>query len=248
MRTPPSPCWLSTATTPASDAAAVPDSELIGTEVLAGFQFDDDNETRKVAYKGVKRYVRLTVTPANNASAALLSAVAILGHPDLSPTPTRRSDELTSAFPLPPCHTGVVGAGWRHTTPEPDPCPPLPSKIPGLLRAAWPGSPQFRRPCPQGVPDQRTAPASTAAALADITQIGAGGGYSAGGYSLSGVTWSERLAPRNWSSLTRSSRPAGIDRAVSVRGDVQLIRDQPTRRADRLPRLRQRIDAGRRRA
>jgi len=70
-----------------SDAAAVPDSELIGTEVLAGFQFDDDNETRKVAYKGVKRYVRLTVTPANNASAALLSAVAILGHPDLSPTP-----------------------------------------------------------------------------------------------------------------------------------------------------------------
>ena len=33
-----------------SDAAAVPDSELIGTEVLAGFQFDDDNETRKVAY------------------------------------------------------------------------------------------------------------------------------------------------------------------------------------------------------
>lgn len=70
-----------------SDAAAVPDSELIGTEVLAGFQFDDDNETRKVAYKGVKRYVRLTVTPANNASAALLSAVAILGHPDLAPTP-----------------------------------------------------------------------------------------------------------------------------------------------------------------
>lgn len=70
-----------------SDAAAVPDAELIGTEVLAGFQFDDDNETRKVAYKGVKRYVRLTVTPANNASAALLSAVAILGHPDLSPTP-----------------------------------------------------------------------------------------------------------------------------------------------------------------
>lgn len=36
-----------------------------------------------------------------------------------------------------------------------------------------------------------TAPASTAAALADITQISAGGGYSAGGYSLSGVTWSE---------------------------------------------------------
>ena len=69
-----------------SDAAAVPDAELIGTEVLAGFQFDDDNETRKVGYKGSKRYVRLTITPANNASAALLCAVAVLGHPALSPT------------------------------------------------------------------------------------------------------------------------------------------------------------------
>lgn len=69
-----------------SDAAAVPDADLIGTEVLAGFQFDDDNETRKIAYKGFKRYVRLTITPVANASAALLSAVAILGHPGMSPT------------------------------------------------------------------------------------------------------------------------------------------------------------------
>lgn len=69
-----------------SDAAAVADSELIGTEVLAGFQYDDDNETRKIGYAGSKRYVRLTITPANNASAALLCAVAVLGHPALSPT------------------------------------------------------------------------------------------------------------------------------------------------------------------
>lgn len=69
-----------------SDAAAVADGDLIGTEVLAGFQFDDDNETRKIGYKGNKRYTRLTITPANNASAALLSAVAILGHPALAPT------------------------------------------------------------------------------------------------------------------------------------------------------------------
>lgn len=69
-----------------SDAAAVPDTELIGTEVLAGFQFDDDNETRKIGYLGIKRYVRLTITPANNASAAVLSAVAVLGHPSLVPT------------------------------------------------------------------------------------------------------------------------------------------------------------------
>ena len=51
-----------------SDAAAVADAELIGTEVLAAFQFDDDNEVRKIGYVGSKRYVRLTITPANNAS------------------------------------------------------------------------------------------------------------------------------------------------------------------------------------
>jgi len=69
-----------------SDAAAVADAELNGTEAAAGFQFDSDNQTRKIGYNGIKRYVRLTITPANNASAALLSAVAILGHASLQPT------------------------------------------------------------------------------------------------------------------------------------------------------------------
>ena len=69
-----------------SDAAAVADADLIGTELLAGFQFDDDNETRKLGYKGSKRYTRLTITPVANASAALISAVAILGEPDMCPT------------------------------------------------------------------------------------------------------------------------------------------------------------------
>jgi len=69
-----------------SDAAAVADANLLGLETTASFQFDDDNETRKIGYIGNKRYVRLTITPANNASAALLSAVAILGHPANGPT------------------------------------------------------------------------------------------------------------------------------------------------------------------
>lgn len=60
---------------------SVPDAELIGIEATAGFQFDDDNETRKIGYKGSSRYVRLTITPVNNASAAYLCALAILGHP-----------------------------------------------------------------------------------------------------------------------------------------------------------------------
>ena len=65
---------------------AVSDDDLIGTEVLAAFQFDDDNECRKLGYKGSKRYTRLTITPVNNASAALLSAVAVLSSPMLAPT------------------------------------------------------------------------------------------------------------------------------------------------------------------
>lgn len=69
-----------------SDAAAVIDAELNGTEAAAGFQFDDDNETRKIGYIGNKRYVRLTITPSANASAALISAVAVLGNASLQPT------------------------------------------------------------------------------------------------------------------------------------------------------------------
>jgi hypothetical protein len=68
------------------DVAAVADAYLIGTEALAGFQFDDDNEIRKVGYKGLKKYVRVTVTPVGNASAAVISAVAVLGHPQSGPT------------------------------------------------------------------------------------------------------------------------------------------------------------------
>ena len=65
---------------------AVADKDLVGTEALAGFQFDDDNECRKIGYVGSKRYVKLVITPSANASAALLSAVAVLGHPNIAPT------------------------------------------------------------------------------------------------------------------------------------------------------------------
>jgi hypothetical protein len=68
-----------------SDAAAVDDLQLLGTEAGAAFQFDDDNEARKIGYTGDKRYVRLTITPTGNASAALISATAVLGHPDVAP-------------------------------------------------------------------------------------------------------------------------------------------------------------------
>jgi len=69
-----------------SDNAAVDDTELLGTEAAAGFQYDDDNEVRKIAYRGHKRYVRLTITPSGNSGDAYISAVAILGHPSRKPT------------------------------------------------------------------------------------------------------------------------------------------------------------------
>ena len=65
---------------------AVADDDLLGTEALAGFQYDDDNECRKLGYRGIKRYTRLTITPANNASAALVAAVAVLGSPAVAKT------------------------------------------------------------------------------------------------------------------------------------------------------------------
>lgn len=48
--------------------AAVADEYLNGTEALAGWQFDDDNELRKIGYTGIKRYLRATITPATNDS------------------------------------------------------------------------------------------------------------------------------------------------------------------------------------
>lgn len=71
-----------------SDATAVDAADIVGTLALAGFTFADDNETRKVGYIGTKRYVRLTVTPSGNDSGNIfLSALAILGLPELAPTP-----------------------------------------------------------------------------------------------------------------------------------------------------------------
>lgn len=70
-----------------SDGAAVGADDIIGTLALAGFTFADDGETRKVGYRGIKRYVRLTITPTNNAGNAPMAALAILGNPAQAPTP-----------------------------------------------------------------------------------------------------------------------------------------------------------------
>lgn len=63
-----------------SDAAAVASTDLLGTLAGASFIQSDDDTTKKVGYVGSKRYVRLTITPTNNATASLLAVVAVLGH------------------------------------------------------------------------------------------------------------------------------------------------------------------------
>lgn len=68
-----------------SDNAAVASTARLGS--LPSFVFSDDDKVFKVGYLGAKRYIRLTITPAANASAALFSAVAILGAAMKQPTP-----------------------------------------------------------------------------------------------------------------------------------------------------------------
>ncbi len=62
-----------------SDAAAVPDSELFGTEAGSAVTFTNDGVTRKLGYRGTKRYTRLTITPAaNDAGSIPISAMCLL--------------------------------------------------------------------------------------------------------------------------------------------------------------------------
>jgi hypothetical protein len=68
-----------------STNAAVADGFLIGTEALASFTIADNNTVKTLGYKGNRRYTRLTVTPANNSSAATFGVGCILGHPKSKP-------------------------------------------------------------------------------------------------------------------------------------------------------------------
>lgn len=65
---------------------AVDDAYLNGTEVLGSFTFADDGEPRKIGYTGKKRYLRATVTPANNTGNLFMAGVWVLGKPSRQPT------------------------------------------------------------------------------------------------------------------------------------------------------------------
>lgn len=68
-------------------ATAVADADLLGTEALAGFTFGDDNEARKLGYRGGERYVRATITPAGNDSGNIFLAGLWVGKPEDAPAP-----------------------------------------------------------------------------------------------------------------------------------------------------------------
>lgn len=69
-----------------SGYTAVADSDLLGLETQASFTFADDDKVFKIGYVGVKRYVRVTITPANNTGNACIAGVWLLSHPALKPT------------------------------------------------------------------------------------------------------------------------------------------------------------------
>ncbi|QEX18504.1 hypothetical protein FRZ44_38110 [Hypericibacter terrae] len=58
-----------------SGANSVADADLIGTEAAASFDQDDDDSTFKLGYRGNKRYIRATITPAGNAGNAFIAAM-----------------------------------------------------------------------------------------------------------------------------------------------------------------------------
>jgi hypothetical protein len=63
-----------------SSPSAVPAANMVGTLAESSFQFDDDNEVRKLLVYPTKRYVQATITPSGNASAAVLAVgVQLIG-------------------------------------------------------------------------------------------------------------------------------------------------------------------------
>jgi hypothetical protein len=66
-----------------ADAAAVPDAELLpsgtGQEAAAAFTEANDDQIRTIGYAGIKRYVRLTITPTGNGAGTINIAVLATG-------------------------------------------------------------------------------------------------------------------------------------------------------------------------
>jgi len=69
-----------------SDAAPVADIDMLSSvrgaapEASAAFTFANPNAVTRLGYIGNMRYLQMTITPANNTSAASIAALAVRGH------------------------------------------------------------------------------------------------------------------------------------------------------------------------
>jgi len=68
-----------------SDAAAVADADLIGTEANTAIADTDDKVSKRIGYKGGKRFVRANLTVTNNDGTDVFSGICILGHANVMP-------------------------------------------------------------------------------------------------------------------------------------------------------------------
>lgn len=68
-----------------SDAAAVADEDLVGTE--AGAAISAANAIKRIGYVGHKRYVRLSIVSSDVTSGATIGATAVLGRGAVRPAP-----------------------------------------------------------------------------------------------------------------------------------------------------------------
>jgi hypothetical protein len=66
-----------------SDETAVADVDLLGTEPV--FTSADANATKKVGYKGNKRYVRVKVVQTGATTGGFICCIATQGHPKTAP-------------------------------------------------------------------------------------------------------------------------------------------------------------------
>lgn len=69
-----------------SDAAAAADADLIGTEAATAIANSDDKVTKRIGYKGNKRYVRCDLTVTSNNGTDVVGAIAVQGHATNNPT------------------------------------------------------------------------------------------------------------------------------------------------------------------
>jgi hypothetical protein len=77
-----------------SDNSAVDDQFLLGIEAMVdgngtALRFDQDDKTIKIGYCGPKRYVRVTITPANNTGNVFFAGLWLQGHPRVAPKTTQ---------------------------------------------------------------------------------------------------------------------------------------------------------------